>query len=378
MAPGTPLLYEASSNGERMASTSSAVGFSCASGIATQGRLGMDRCFPLHPLGPHQELPMTGRYRYLRSRELLTTSSHAMPPNRDINSTLLLSLAGRLRWLRTSWTRRLLLFPDASQPLCLQMSSQLISLCSGELREPCSAQARRVFVRRAGQVATLYSPAMAETLSCSSDKAELDSVSNPTLGSAETALGHRPGTVWQHELPIRAFVAKLLLFLLLLLLVGIPSGSPVSALVFPLVAKNRARGFALSGLAHHPRHHIGVQKYGMEQCSIQIQPASGKVRPTAHNMASPGWLLRALLGSLVQNTSLHRPVFRFPLPVFPGEKKRPLRAGYRPGTVLLWSSRRRSVPRQPTRELELLVFKLGRHKELSTCLTHPHPKWELM
>ncbi|UKZ59354.1 uncharacterized protein TrAtP1_000666 [Trichoderma atroviride] len=60
----------------------------------------------------------------------------------------------------------------------------------------------------------------------------------------------------------------------------------------------------------------------MEQCSIPVQHASGKVRPRAHN-AAPGWSLRGLLGSLVQNTSLHRPVFRFPLPVFPGVKRGP-------------------------------------------------------
>lgn len=97
---------------------------------------------------------------------------------------------------------------------------------------------------------------------------------------------------------------------------------PVSARVFTLVAKNRARGFCSARAGSSSPSSQVDKSTGMEQCSISVQHASRKVRPRAHNVA-PGWPLRRLLGSLVQNTSLHRPVFRFPLPVFPGVKRGP-------------------------------------------------------
>lgn len=62
----------------------------------------------------------------------------------------------------------------------------------------------------------------------SSNKAERDSVLDPALGQAETALSHRPCQ------SIRAFVAKLLLFLRLVLLMGIPFGFSPLALAFSL------------------------------------------------------------------------------------------------------------------------------------------------
>lgn len=113
---------------------------------------------------------------------------------------------------------------------------------------------------------------MAETPSCNLNKAEPDSVLDLGLVLAR-----------QQELSIRAFVAKLLLLLLLLLLlvlvlvlVDIPFWLlPVGARVLTLVAKNRARGFVLPGLAHHPRHHrctkVWVWSIAPSQCSPQVE-----------------------------------------------------------------------------------------------------------
>ncbi|KAK1245102.1 hypothetical protein MKX08_004731 [Trichoderma sp. CBMAI-0020] len=161
---------------------------------------------------------------------------------------------------------------------------------------------------------------MAETLSCSLDKAERDSVLDLALGPTETALDHgrcassAAGAV-NTSSALVAHAAH----------AHAPAPAPV-----PPAAPIPARGQPEEPgpwILFCPGWLIipvitGGQNTGMEQCSIPVQHASGKVRPRAHNVA-PGRPLRALLGSLVQNTSLHRPVFRFPLPVFPGVKRGP-------------------------------------------------------
>lgn len=112
MAPAIaqePLLYEASSNGERMASTSSATGLCYSTLVIRASQLGADwewvdssRC--------QWPVPLASRHCYLQSREsreLLTTSSQDLP-RYSLDSP----------GLRTSWTRRLLLL-QAPASLCI-------------------------------------------------------------------------------------------------------------------------------------------------------------------------------------------------------------------------------------------------------------------
>ncbi|KAL7902330.1 hypothetical protein HDV63DRAFT_14854 [Trichoderma sp. SZMC 28014] len=105
---------------------------------------------------------------------------------------------------------------------------------------------------------------------------------------------------------------------------------PVSARVFTLVAKNRARGFVLPGLAHHPRHYrwTKVQAWGgaPSQCNLQVEKyIRGRIMWPLAGLFEVCWVALSRI--------LHRSVFRFPLPVFPGVKRRPFRAGSGPGTV---------------------------------------------